>query len=83
MRCKTLFLGLSCLLFAYYIYAPIPENIEEPWKVRIINAVMKISSLMVIFFSWEIGKPCYKYMKFPLVGNLKKNLLFFNAMPTK
>ncbi|XP_052588071.1 arylacetamide deacetylase-like 2 [Peromyscus californicus insignis] len=47
---KTLFFGLSCILFAHYIYMPIPENIEERWKVRMIDAVMKISSLLATFF---------------------------------
>ncbi|CAH6779103.1 arylacetamide deacetylase-like 2 [Phodopus roborovskii] len=50
MRYKTLFFGLSCIIFAYYIYIPIPENIEEHWKVRIIDALMKVSSLMGTLF---------------------------------
>ncbi|OWK05939.1 hypothetical protein Celaphus_00013050, partial [Cervus elaphus hippelaphus] len=46
MGYKTLCFGLTCILFAYYIYTPIPENIEEPWKVRTIDAAIKITSLM-------------------------------------
>ncbi|XP_055274841.1 arylacetamide deacetylase-like 2 [Moschus berezovskii] len=46
MGYKTLCFGLTCILFAYYIYTPIPKNIEEPWKVRIIDAAIKITSLM-------------------------------------
>ncbi|XP_036045176.1 arylacetamide deacetylase-like 2 [Onychomys torridus] len=50
MGYKTLFFGLFCILFAHYIYLPIPENIEECWKVRIIDAVMKITSLLATLF---------------------------------
>ncbi|XP_055970219.1 arylacetamide deacetylase-like 2 [Sorex fumeus] len=38
---KALYLGLLCLLFAYYFYTPIPSNIEERWKVRILDAMIK------------------------------------------
>lgn len=55
MGYKTLFFGLFCILFAHYIYMPIPENIEESWKVRMIDAVMKITSLLVIFFHSKLG----------------------------
>ncbi|XP_020742208.2 arylacetamide deacetylase-like 2 [Odocoileus virginianus] len=46
MGYKTLCFGLTCILLAYYIYTPIPENIEEPWKVRTIDAAIKITSFM-------------------------------------
>lgn len=59
---KTLLFGLSCILLAYYTYIPIPENMEEPWKVRLIDILTKIATLTVIYFSWEIGRPCYKYI---------------------
>ncbi|EDM14842.1 similar to hypothetical protein C130079G13 (predicted) [Rattus norvegicus] len=45
MKHKTLCFGFFFIFLAYYIYIPIPENVEEPWKVRIIDAGMKISSL--------------------------------------
>nr|XP_027789363.1 arylacetamide deacetylase-like 2 [Marmota flaviventris] len=50
MGCKAVCFGLSCLLFAYYIYTPIPQNIEERWKVGILDAVVKIISLMGTLF---------------------------------
>jgi arylacetamide deacetylase-like 2 len=50
MRYKTLCFGFFFIFLAYHTYIPIPENIEEPWKVRVIDAGMKISALMVILF---------------------------------
>ncbi|KAB0373948.1 hypothetical protein FD755_014204 [Muntiacus reevesi] len=46
MGYKILCFGLICILFAFYIYTPMPENIEEPWKVRIVDAAIKATSLM-------------------------------------
>ncbi|XP_028619486.1 arylacetamide deacetylase-like 2 [Grammomys surdaster] len=48
MRNKILCFGFFFMFLAYLIYVPIPENIEEPWKVRIVDAGMKISSLVAI-----------------------------------
>ena len=52
---KTLLFGLSCILLAYYTYIPIPENMEEPWKVRLIDILTKIATLTVIYFSGKLG----------------------------
>ncbi|NWW53564.1 AAAD deacetylase, partial [Pedionomus torquatus] len=38
MGAKLLCLLLASVLVAYYIYSPIPEDIEEPWKVMLIEA---------------------------------------------
>ncbi|XP_074009731.1 arylacetamide deacetylase [Numenius arquata] len=38
MGAKLLCLFLVSALVAYYIYTPIPEDIEEPWKVMLITA---------------------------------------------
>ena len=32
-----------------------PENIEEPWKVGILDGAMKMTSLIVSFFPRELG----------------------------
>ncbi|XP_005344251.1 arylacetamide deacetylase-like 2 [Microtus ochrogaster] len=45
---KSRLFGLSCILLAYYTYIPIPENIEEPWKMRLIDIFMKIATLTVV-----------------------------------
>ncbi|XP_053077271.1 arylacetamide deacetylase-like 2 isoform X2 [Acinonyx jubatus] len=37
MGFKTLCFGLTLILFAYYIYTPLPENIEEPWKATLLE----------------------------------------------
>ncbi|XP_041515477.1 arylacetamide deacetylase-like 2 [Microtus oregoni] len=47
---KMLLFGLSCILLAYYTYIPIPENFEEPWKVRLIDILAKIATLTATFF---------------------------------
>ncbi|NXT48746.1 AAAD deacetylase, partial [Pluvianellus socialis] len=38
MGAKLLCLCLASALVAYYIYAPIPEDLEEPWKVMLVSA---------------------------------------------
>ncbi|XP_028619481.1 arylacetamide deacetylase-like 2 [Grammomys surdaster] len=50
MGYKTLCFGLFCILFAYCIYIPIPENIEERRKVQFLDAVMKMLSFMAKMF---------------------------------
>nr|XP_048280823.1 arylacetamide deacetylase-like 2 [Myodes glareolus] len=46
MGCRTLCFGFLCVLFAYCIYTPVPENIEEPWKVRFMDALIKMTSFV-------------------------------------
>ncbi|XP_003502932.1 arylacetamide deacetylase-like 2 [Cricetulus griseus] len=50
MGYKTLCFGFSCVLFAYCVYSPVPENIEEPWKVRFMDALIKETSLVATLF---------------------------------
>uniref|UniRef100_A0A452GZD2 Uncharacterized protein n=1 Tax=Gopherus agassizii TaxID=38772 RepID=A0A452GZD2_9SAUR len=38
MGTKSLCLLLASVLVASYVYTPIPENIEERWKLMLINA---------------------------------------------
>ncbi|NWY54773.1 AAAD deacetylase, partial [Chionis minor] len=38
MGAKLLCLCLASALVAYYIYTPIPEDLEEPWKVMLVSA---------------------------------------------
>ncbi|XP_067394368.1 arylacetamide deacetylase-like [Emydura macquarii macquarii] len=38
MGTKSLCLLIASVLVAYYVYTPIPENIEERWKLMLINA---------------------------------------------
>jgi arylacetamide deacetylase-like 2 len=51
MGYKILCFGLFCILFAYYIYIPMPENIEERWKIQFLDAGVKMLSFMVIYFN--------------------------------
>ncbi|CAO2613049.1 Arylacetamide deacetylase-like 2 [Lemmus lemmus] len=46
MGCRTVCFGFLCVLFAYCVYTPVPENIEEPWKVRLMDALIKMTSLV-------------------------------------
>ncbi|NXL84127.1 AAAD deacetylase, partial [Alectura lathami] len=41
MRAKLLCFCIAATLFAYYIYSPVPENIEEPWKLMFTAAVLR------------------------------------------
>ncbi|NWX78885.1 AAAD deacetylase, partial [Alca torda] len=38
MGARLLCLFLASALIAYYIYTPVPEDVEEPWKVMLITA---------------------------------------------
>lgn len=38
MGTKSLCLLLASVLVAYYVYTPVPETIEERWKLMLINA---------------------------------------------
>ncbi|KAK7809775.1 hypothetical protein U0070_002564, partial [Myodes glareolus] len=66
---KTLLFGISCILLAYYTYMPIPENIEEPWKVRLIDTLTKIATLTATLFEYT--------------GLMKFEHLFFILMRTQ
>ncbi|XP_066111016.1 arylacetamide deacetylase-like 2 [Saccopteryx bilineata] len=48
MGSKALCLGLFCALLASQIYIPIPGNIEERWKVMVLEAAIKTCTFMGI-----------------------------------
>lgn len=37
MARKSLCLLLASVLLAYYVYSPVPENVEERWKLMLFN----------------------------------------------
>ncbi|XP_057595470.1 arylacetamide deacetylase [Hippopotamus amphibius kiboko] len=37
------------VLIAYYIYEPLPDNVEEPWKIMLLNAYLKTASYLALF----------------------------------
>ncbi|XP_033006343.1 arylacetamide deacetylase [Lacerta agilis] len=41
MGIKSLCLLLATVLTAYYIYSPLPENVEDRWKLMLIGAVFR------------------------------------------
>ncbi|XP_042737165.1 arylacetamide deacetylase [Lagopus leucura] len=41
MGAKLLYLCVAFILVAYYIYSPFPENVEQPWKLMLISAVLR------------------------------------------
>lgn len=47
MGAKLLYLCVAFILVAYYIYSPFPENIEQPWKLMLISAVLRTIGHMV------------------------------------
>ncbi|XP_059120685.1 arylacetamide deacetylase-like 2 [Peromyscus eremicus] len=59
MGYKTLCFGFSCILFAYCVYLPLPENIEEPWRVRLADVLIKMTSLAATLFE-NIGLMKYE-----------------------
>ncbi|XP_026557410.1 arylacetamide deacetylase [Pseudonaja textilis] len=38
---KFFYLLVASTLIAYYIYTPLPENVEEPWKVLLLDAAIR------------------------------------------
>ncbi|XP_068939749.1 arylacetamide deacetylase-like [Petaurus breviceps papuanus] len=38
---KSLYLLISCALLSYFVYTPLPENIEQPWKMMTIWALVR------------------------------------------
>lgn len=38
------------VLIAYYIYEPLPDNVEEPWKIILFNAFLKNT---IVFGKWK------------------------------
>uniref|UniRef100_A0A493T139 Uncharacterized protein n=1 Tax=Anas platyrhynchos platyrhynchos TaxID=8840 RepID=A0A493T139_ANAPP len=41
MGAKLLCFCLASALVSYYIYTPIPENIEEGWKVMLVTSLFR------------------------------------------
>lgn len=57
MGAKLLCLFLASALIAYYIYTPIPEDVEEPWKVMLITASFRamghlVSLVLGLVWGW-------------------------------
>ncbi|CAH6779105.1 Aadacl2 [Phodopus roborovskii] len=48
MGFKALCFGLFCVSFLSYIYTPIPDNIEETWKVMALDAAAKTCTLVAL-----------------------------------
>lgn len=44
---QALCVGLHHVSFLSYIYTPMPDNIEETWKVMALDAVAKTCNLVV------------------------------------
>jgi len=47
MGAKLLWLFLASALVAYYIYSPMPEDFDEPWKVMLISASFRTTGHLV------------------------------------
>lgn len=46
---RTIFLLISVVLVAYYIYIPLPDDIEEPWKIILGNTLLKLGGDLASF----------------------------------
>lgn len=53
MMLKALCLGLLCVIFVSHFYTPMPDNIEESWKIMALDAIAKTCTFTVrlTFFS--------------------------------
>ncbi|KAM9604553.1 arylacetamide deacetylase-like 2 [Trichechus inunguis] len=51
---KALCFGLFCILFASHIYTPVPDNVEESWKVMALDATAKTCVFTALFLE-KIG----------------------------
>ncbi|XP_009674653.1 arylacetamide deacetylase isoform X2 [Struthio camelus] len=52
MGTKSLCLFIASALIAYYIYAPIPENLEDRWKLMLMSSVYKTVGHLAEFAEW-------------------------------
>ncbi|XP_062934601.1 arylacetamide deacetylase-like 2 [Cynocephalus volans] len=50
MGFRALCLGMFCVLFVSHIYTPMPDNIEERWKVMALDAMAKTCTFVAICF---------------------------------
>lgn len=55
-----------------------PENIEEPWKIRITDAAIKTTSLMVIFFPGNWDSLLKAHVKVLVISILKMTFFRIN-----
>ncbi|XP_045707350.1 arylacetamide deacetylase-like [Phyllostomus hastatus] len=46
---KSVLLLLLGVLGAYYVYTPLPDNIEEPWRLVLVNAQFKTLQRLAVF----------------------------------
>ncbi|XP_004716048.1 arylacetamide deacetylase-like 2 [Echinops telfairi] len=46
---KVLCFGLTCILFSYYMYRPVPDNIEDKWKIEILDALIRTFTPVGLF----------------------------------
>ncbi|XP_058404823.1 arylacetamide deacetylase-like [Diceros bicornis minor] len=49
MGSKTVLLLTVGVLGAYYVYTPLPDNVEEPWRLELMNAHVKIITNLALF----------------------------------
>ncbi|XP_075404970.1 arylacetamide deacetylase-like 2 [Tenrec ecaudatus] len=58
---KALCLGLTCVLFSYYMYRPMPDNIKDEWKIEFIDALVRTVTSVGIFLE-NIGVMRYEQL---------------------
>ncbi|XP_008052392.1 arylacetamide deacetylase [Carlito syrichta] len=61
MRRKSLYLLTVGVLVAYYVYTPLPDNIEEPWRLMWLNTQLKTVAHLATFVE-VLG--LYHFMEF-------------------
>lgn len=64
MRLRNIILFVAfCSFTAYYVYEPLPEEIEEKWKLMLTNCFFKTLSHMVRNFFFFLKQLCIPYFK--------------------
>ena len=47
---KVLVVSVIVLALAFLLYEPIPDNIKEPWKTRVLLAILKLNGYVVCIY---------------------------------
>ncbi|XP_043850463.1 arylacetamide deacetylase-like [Dromiciops gliroides] len=84
---KSLCLLISFALLAYFVYIPLPDNIEEPWKLMITNAFLRANIHLSALLEMLGFRPLVvlSILKVPPTSNEKATVTdtLFNNVPVR
>ncbi|XP_072474817.1 arylacetamide deacetylase-like [Notamacropus eugenii] len=84
---KSLCLVISCALLAYFVYTPLPDNIEQPWKLMMTWAAMRVHIHLSAFLD-ILGFPrfvLFRLLEVPPTSDAKVTVTdtLFNKVPVR